>query len=163
MSNIVFFTYGSTIELNGEQFEAGRLTEELLNLSPECYHPLHERMERITSLEERYDREEDIAVLWELNEEMMSLCQEMRAYKVFSMIIDQEEDQYFSVIRELTQQHSLFPPEKRHPVSDEEIGRALEVASAFKREHTPPEEEEEFFDLFGPSRMTTETSTMPFD
>lgn len=34
MSNIVFFTYGSTLELNGEQFEAGRLTEELLNLSP---------------------------------------------------------------------------------------------------------------------------------
>ena len=150
MSNIVFFTYGSTLELNGEQFEAGRLTEELLNLSPECYHPLHDRMERITSLEERYDREEDIAVLWELNEEMVALCQEMRAYKVFSMIIDQEEDQYFSVIRELTQQYSLFPQEKRRPVSDEEIERALEAASAFKREHTPPEEEEEFFDLFGP-------------
>ena len=63
MSNIVFFTYGSTLELNGEQFEAGRLTEELLNLSPECYRPLHDRMERITDLEERYDREEDIAIL----------------------------------------------------------------------------------------------------
>ena len=125
MSNIVFFTYGSTLELNGEQFEAGRLTEELLNLSPECYRPLHDRMERITDLEERYDREEDIAILWELNEEMATLCQELRAYAVFSLIIDKEDDQYFSVVRELTQQYSLFPQEKRQPVSDEEIARAL--------------------------------------
>ena len=163
MSNIVFFTYGSTLELNGEQFEAGRLTEELLNLSPECYQPLHERMERITSLEERYDREEDLAVLWELNEEMVSLCREMRAYKVFSMIIDQEEDQYFSVIRELTQQYSLFPQEKRHPVSDEEIGRALEAASAFKREHTPRRRKRNSLTCSDRRRMTTETSIMPFD
>ena len=42
--SIIFYTYGSTLELNGQQFEAGRLTEDLLNLSPDDYHPLHERM-----------------------------------------------------------------------------------------------------------------------
>ena len=41
--SIIFYTYGSTLELNGQQFEAGRLTEDLLNLSPDDYHPLHER------------------------------------------------------------------------------------------------------------------------
>lgn len=45
--SIIFYTYGSTLELNGQQFEAGRLTEDLLNLSPDDYHPLHERMVRI--------------------------------------------------------------------------------------------------------------------
>lgn len=30
--SIIFYTYGSTLELNGQQFEAGRLTEDLLNL-----------------------------------------------------------------------------------------------------------------------------------
>lgn len=38
--SIIFYTYGSTLELNGQQFEAGRLTEDLLNLSPDDYpHP----------------------------------------------------------------------------------------------------------------------------
>ena len=45
--NIIFYTYGSTLELNGQQFDAGRLTEDLLNLSPDDYHPMHERMKRI--------------------------------------------------------------------------------------------------------------------
>ena len=27
--NIIFYTYGSTLELNGQQFDAGRLTEDL--------------------------------------------------------------------------------------------------------------------------------------
>ncbi len=48
--SIIFYTYGSTLELNGQQFEAGRLTEDLLNLSPDDYHPLHERMVRIRTL-----------------------------------------------------------------------------------------------------------------
>ena len=26
--SIIFYTYGSTLELNGQQFEAGRLTED---------------------------------------------------------------------------------------------------------------------------------------
>ena len=32
--SIIFYTYGSTLELNGQQFTAGMLTADLLNLSP---------------------------------------------------------------------------------------------------------------------------------
>ena len=53
--SIIFYTYGSTLELNGQQFEAGRLTEDLLNLSPDDYHPLHERMVRIRTLMDIYE------------------------------------------------------------------------------------------------------------
>ena len=33
--SIVFYTYGSTLELYGQQFTAGMLTADLLNLSPD--------------------------------------------------------------------------------------------------------------------------------
>ena len=52
--NITFYTYGSTLELNGVQLDAGRLSEDLLNLSPENYRPMHEHMERVTELEQSY-------------------------------------------------------------------------------------------------------------
>ena len=48
--SIVFYTYGSTLELNGQQFTAGMLTADLLNLSPDEYRPMSKRMKRITSL-----------------------------------------------------------------------------------------------------------------
>ena len=33
--SIIFYTYGSTLELNGQQLTAGMLTADLLNLSPD--------------------------------------------------------------------------------------------------------------------------------
>ncbi len=38
--SIVFYTYGSTLELYGQQFTAGMLTADLLNLSPDEYRPM---------------------------------------------------------------------------------------------------------------------------
>ena len=35
--NVIFYTYGSTLELNGQQLTAGMLTADLLNLSPDDY------------------------------------------------------------------------------------------------------------------------------
>ena len=32
--SVIFYTYGSTLELNGQQLTAGKLTADLLNLSP---------------------------------------------------------------------------------------------------------------------------------
>ena len=40
--SIVFYTYGSTLELYGQQFTAGMLTADLLNLSPDEYRQTHE-------------------------------------------------------------------------------------------------------------------------
>lgn len=70
--SIIFYTYGSTLELNGQQFEAGRLTEDLLNLSPDDYHPLHERMVRIRTLMDIYEYVRKSELWWKLNDEMSS-------------------------------------------------------------------------------------------
>ena len=68
--SIIFYTYGSTLELNGQQFEAGRLTEDLLNLSPDDYHPLHERMVRIRTLMDIYEYVRKSELWWKLNDEI---------------------------------------------------------------------------------------------
>lgn len=78
--SIIFYTYGSTLELNGQQFEAGRLTKDLLNLSPDDYHPLHERMVRIRTLMDIYEYVRKSELWWKLNDEMEQLCQELRRY-----------------------------------------------------------------------------------
>ena len=46
---ITFYTYGSSIELNGKLFAAGELTTDLLNLSAERYQPMHQQFEQIKS------------------------------------------------------------------------------------------------------------------
>ena len=78
--SIVFYTYGSTLELYGQQFTAGMLTANLLNLSPDEYRPMSKRMKQITSLVEEYERKRDIALWWKLNEELAALCGVLRRY-----------------------------------------------------------------------------------
>ena len=142
--NIVFYTYGSTLELNGQQFDAGRLTEDLLNLSPDDYHPMHERMERITELEKSYVKDKQLSVWWELNEEMASLCQELRRYTVFRLLLNEDEDHFFSVFRQITEQHSLFPDEKKSTV--ERIKNFLD--SYLKKQEESEESVPQFSGLF---------------
>ena len=48
--SVIFYTYGSTLELNGQQFTAGMLTADLLNLSPDEYRPMSKRMKQVTGL-----------------------------------------------------------------------------------------------------------------
>ena len=47
---ITFYTYGSSIELNGKLFTAGDLATVLLNLSAERYQPMHQQLEQIRKL-----------------------------------------------------------------------------------------------------------------
>lgn len=61
--SIVFYTYGSTLELYGQQFTAGMLTADLLNLSPDEYRPMSKRMKQVTGLAEEYERKREVA-LW---------------------------------------------------------------------------------------------------
>ena len=68
--SVIFYTYGSTLELNGQQLTAGMLTADLLNLSPDEYMRLKKRMTQITDLAEEYERKRDIALWWKLNEKM---------------------------------------------------------------------------------------------
>ncbi len=159
--NIVFYTYGSTLELNGQQFDAGRLTEDLLNLSPDDYRPLHERMKRIRTFTADYERSKDTELWWKLNDEMDALCQELRRYTVFRLLLDESEDAFFSVIREMTGQFSFFPTEKHEPPEDEQIER-LRVAAEkfFQLNEADPMPEEDVpwkpLDLFRPSEADAE-------
>ena len=68
--SIIFYTYGSTLELYGQQFTAGMLTADLLNLSPDEYRPMSKRMKQVTSLAEEYEQSGSIELWWKLNEEL---------------------------------------------------------------------------------------------
>ena len=107
--SIVFYTYGSTLELYGQQFTAGMLTADLLNLSPDEYRPMSKRMKQVTSLAEEYEKSGSIELWWKLNEELAALCGALRRYQVFRLLLDESEDAFFSVIREITGQFDLFP------------------------------------------------------
>ena len=67
--SVIFYTYGSTLELNGQQLTAGMLTADLLNLSPDEYMRLKKRMTQITDLAEEYERKRkrDSLSVWQTN------------------------------------------------------------------------------------------------
>ena len=87
--SIIFYTYGSTLELNGQQFTAGMLTADLLNLSPDEYRPMSKRMKQVTSLAEEYEQSGSIELWWKLNEELAALCGVLRRYAVFRLLLDE--------------------------------------------------------------------------
>ena len=86
--SVIFYTYGSTLELNGQQLTAGMLTADLLNLSPDEYMRLKKRITQITDLAKEYERKWDVALWWKLNEKMDALCQKLRRYQVFRLLLD---------------------------------------------------------------------------
>ena len=92
--SVIFYTYGSTLELNGQQLTAGMLTADLLNLSPDEYMLLKKRMTQITDLAKEYERKWDVALWWKLNEKMDALCQKLRRYQVFRLLLDEDEDAF---------------------------------------------------------------------
>lgn len=94
--SIIFYTYGSTLELYGQQFTAGMLTADLLNLSPDEYRPMSKRMKQVTSLAEEYEQSGSIELWWKLNEELAALCGVLRRYAVFRLLLDESEDAFFS-------------------------------------------------------------------
>ena len=128
--SIVFYIYDKFIELNGKQFSAGELTADFLNLSPEEYRPMHERMARICQLEESFSKSKDLALWWELNNEMETLCNELRRYTVFQLLLSEDEDRFFSVIREITGQFDLFPMAEREATTEEQL---QQIQSAVER------------------------------
>lgn len=152
--NIVFYTYGSTLELYGRQFTAGMLTADLLNLSPDKYQSMGKRMKQITSLAEEYEQSKDTALWWKLNEEVAALCGALRRYTVFRLLLDESEDAFFSVIREITGQFDLLPKEEHEPSEKVQQKRLERVANDISGrgetdEYAP-------LDLFHPSESDLE-------
>ena len=148
---IIFYTYGSTLELYGQQFTAGMLTADLLNLSPDEYQPMGKRMKRITCLAEEYEQSNDTSLWWKLNEEMAVLCEALRRYTVFRLLLDESEDAFFSVIREITGQFDLLPKEEHEPSEEVQRKRLERVANEISErgEYAP-------LDLFHPSEADLE-------
>ena len=131
--SVIFYTYGSTLELNGQQLTAGMLTADLLNLSPDEYMRLKKRMTQITNLAEEYERKRDIALWWKLNEKMDALCQKLRQYQVFRLLLNEDEDAFFSAIREITEQFSVFPTEDQAPTAEAQKRQLERVANQFSQ------------------------------
>ena len=131
--SVIFYTYGSTLELNGQQLTAGMLTADLLNLSPDEYLRLKKRMSQITDLAKEYERKRDIALWWKLNEKMDALCQKLRRYQVFRLLLDESEDAFFSAIREITEQFSVFPTEDQAPTAEAQKRQLERVANQFSQ------------------------------
>ena len=159
--NIVFYIYDKFIELNGRQFSAGELTADFLNLSPEVYRPMHERMARICQLEESFSKSRDLAQWWELNNEMETLCNELRRHTVFKLLLGEGEDRFFSVVREITGQFNLFPMVEEGAPSEEELKAIRSAAEKFfmLNEVDPTPEQDiprEPFDLFHPRAVDEE-------
>lgn len=126
-----FYTYGTTLELNGVPYEAGRLTEDMLNLSREDYQALYDGAVEIRRLSEEYERSGDVAVWRKLNDRMCDLYHALRKYLVFRHLLGEEEGVYFEAVRKATGQCSPQPPAKP-PEPDaaldelaKEVGRKL--------------------------------------
>ena len=152
--SVIFYTYGSTLELNGQQLTAGMLTADLLNLSPDEYMRLKKRMTQITDLAEEYERKRDIALWWKLNEKMDALCQKLRRYQVFRLLLDESEDAFFSVIREVTGQFDLFPKEEHEPSEEIQRKRLEHVANEISARNETVKDAP--LDLFHPSESDLE-------
>lgn len=149
--SIVFYTYGSTLELYGQQFTAGMLTADLLNLSPDEYRPMSKRMKQVTGLAEEYEQSGSIELWWKLNEELTALCGVLRRYAVFRLLLDESEDAFFSAIREITEQFSVFPTEDQAPTAEAQKRQLERVANQFSQRS-----EDAPLDLFHPSEADLE-------
>ena len=143
---ITFYTYGNSIELNGKLFAAGELTTDLLNLSAERYQPMHQQFEQIKKLAGEYARTRERAVWWELNERLENLSHDLREYKLFRLILE-EDDALFNETRSYTERYSLlseedpdwdnYTPDQLTEMSRQYAGdEAAEISDFF---HTDPE------------------------
>jgi hypothetical protein len=152
--SIIFYTYGSTLELYGQQFTAGMLTADLLNLSPDEYRPMSKHMKQVTSLAEEYEQSGNIELWWKLNEELAALCGVLRRYAVFRLLLDESEDAFFSVIREVTGQFDLFPKEEHEPSEEIQRERLERVANEISARSETVKDVP--LDLFHPSEAALE-------
>ena len=109
--NIVFYIHGSTIEYGGTLFDAGELTTDILNLGPREYAPLHDRLQHIQSLAKQYESTQDRGIWWELNGCLMDLHSQLSKYRVFQILL-QDDQQLFQEAQQYTQQFSFLPEEE---------------------------------------------------
>ena len=108
-------------------------------------------MKQVTGLAEEYEQSGSIELWWKLNEELAALCGVLRRYAVFRLLLDESEDAFFSAIREITEQFSVFPTEDQTPTAEAQKRQFERVANQFSQrgEYAP-------LDLFHSSEAALE-------
>ena len=129
--SIIFYIYDKCIELNGKQFSAGELTADFLNISSDEYYQMHRCMTPITELSEEYEKSKGKDRLWEINNNMEQLCNLLRRYTVFNVLLGEDEEIFFSVFRRLTEQYDLFSAAERTASKSERLQQIRFLADKF--------------------------------
>ena len=105
---IIFYTYGTTMELNGHPFSAGELTENLINLTPDDYDVIYKQAGRVFDLAERCGSGRDVSAWRNLNTEMAVLSAQLKKYTVFQLLLD--DDDLFAKTEELLNRYDPATP-----------------------------------------------------
>ncbi len=120
-STICFYTFGSNIELNGKLFKAGELTADLLNI-PDDY--VRDAALKIIELHGLYDEKrkpED----WEaLNRELGLLCDILRRFEVFKLLLTEKEEQIFAETKLLIEKYGSLP-KKKYSLTKKDLARSI--------------------------------------
>lgn len=109
--DIVFYIYGSTIEYGGTLFDAGELTTDLLNLGPREYASFYDQLQYILSLARQYESTQDRGVWWELNGYLIELRRQLRKYRVFQILL-RDDQKLFQEAQHYTEQFSFLSEEE---------------------------------------------------
>lgn len=105
---IIFYTYGTTMELNGHPFSAGELTENLINLTPDDYDVIYKQAGRVFDLAERCGGGRDVSAWRGLNTELAVLSAQLKKFTVFQMLFDDVD--LFSETEELLNRYDPTAP-----------------------------------------------------
>lgn len=109
--SIVFYIHSDTIEYDGVLFSAGELTADILNLTAEDYRSFGERLQRMRDLAEQYEDTLDRGVWWELNRQFITLRRKLMRYRVFQILLRNDE-RLLNEAAQYTEALSLLPEEE---------------------------------------------------
>ena len=158
--SIIFYIYDKCIELNGKQFSAGELTADFLNISSDEYYQMHRCMTPITELSEEYEKSKGKDRLWEINNNMEQLCNLLRRYTTFNVLLGEDEEIFFSVFRRLTEQYDLFSAAERTVSKSERLRQIKSLADKF---FCREDDSSERVDLFAPHTTDDENKAAFFN
>ena len=88
-------------------------------------------MTHITELSEEYEKSKGKDTLWEINNNMEQLCNLLRRYTVFSVLLGEDEEIFFSVFHRLTEQYDLFSAAERTISKSERLRQIKSLADKF--------------------------------
>lgn len=82
-----------------------------MNLAPREYAHFYDQLQHILSLAKQYESTQDRGIWWELNGCLMKLRSQLSKYRVFQILL-QDDQQLFQEAQQYTQQFSFLPEEE---------------------------------------------------